>query len=169
MTPEREGILRPGVIAGAIGYATVIAFYAAYNLATGHSVFATADILGRVLLGEPLGGPLAEPAAPIAVYNGLHLVIFLAMGIFASWLVTMAERHPEIWYLVFSLALFALLHVFGAVAAFSAPVLEVVPLWTVLAASLLSAGSMTAWLWACHPRLGDRVRAAGDLENPIRA
>lgn len=164
-----DGILRPGVIAGAIGYATVVAFYAAFNLATGHSVFATADTLGRVLLGEPLGVPLAEPAAPIAVYNGLHLAIFLAMGILASWLVTMAERHPEIWYLVFSLALFALLHVFGAVAAFSAPVLEVVPLWTVLAASLLSAATMTAWLWVTHPRLRERVREAGDLEDPVRS
>ncbi|HUP20983.1 MAG TPA: hypothetical protein VM778_13675 [Gemmatimonadota bacterium] len=29
-----DGILRPGVITGAIGYATVVAFYAAFNLAT---------------------------------------------------------------------------------------------------------------------------------------
>mgnify|MGYP006210749039 CR=1 FL=1 len=60
------------------------------------------------------------------------------------------------------------LAVFGAVAAFAAPVLERVPLWSVLAASLLAAAAMTVWLWSVHPGLAERVRGVGDMENPVR-
>lgn len=155
-----------GLVAGAIGYAAVVIFYVVFNLATGRPLFATAAVLGQTLLGQGLDPASLDPA-PIAVYNGLHLVVFLAVGIAASWLVRESELHPALWYLALSLAVFVFFHVFGAVAAFAAPARETVPLWTVLAASTLSAVAMGGWLWATHPGLASNVQRAGDLEDPL--
>lgn len=166
MRPESARTLAQGLVAGAIGYAVVVAFFAAFNLTTGRPVLATAAVLGRLVLGEvPTAG--AIEAAPVAVYNGLHLVVFLLMGLAAAWLAYESEAHPTLWYVSLSLALFAFIHVFGAVAAFADPVREVVPLWTVLLASVLAAAAMGAYLWRSHPGLADRVRRAGDLEDPL--
>lgn len=155
-------VARDGVLAGAIGYAAVVLFYAALNLLAGRPVWHTADLLGRALLGESAAHP-----APIFVYNGLHLVVFLGLGLAASWLIAEAERHPKLWYLVFSLALFVFLHIFGAVAAFAAPVQEALPTWSILAASLISAAAMGASLWRTHPGLRDVLVDAGEFEDPL--
>lgn len=72
------------------------------------------------------------------------------------------EDHPVLWYPLLFLAIFVFFHLFGAVAAFVAPVGEAIPVWTILAAGL---AAMVWWLWRSHPRLGRRIRSAGDLEN----
>lgn len=155
-------VARDGVLAGAIGYLAIVLFYAALNLLAGRPVWHTADVLGRALLGRSATHP-----APIFVYNGLHLVAFLGLGFAASWLIVETERHPKLWYLVFSLALFVFLHIFGAVAALAAPVQEALPTWSILVASLISAAAMGASLWWTHPGLRDVLAEAGEFEDPL--
>lgn len=168
MTPSSRRTVSLGLVAGAIGYAVVVAFYALWNLAEGRSAFHTADLLGRALLRmgpAPAGGP-PDPA-PIAVFNGLHLVVFLGIGVAAAWLVHTSERHPELWYLLLVFMLVAFFHLFGAVAAFTAPVHAEVPLWSILVASGLATVAMGVFLWRTHPGLAAGVRRAGDLEDPL--
>lgn len=165
MNPERERTLAQGLVAGFLGYLVVVAFYAVFNVATGRPLLLTAELLGRALLGESAIGATGVDPAPIAVYNGLHLVVFLAIGFAAAWLVHETERHPALWYLILFLGVFVFFHLFGAVAAFAAPTREAIPLWTVLAASLLAAVAIGTWLWRTHPGLAHEVRRAGDLED----
>ena len=61
MKAERERVLTEGLIAGFIGYATVIVVYGVVNLATGHSFFYTAALLGNAVLGT--AGPTTDLSA----------------------------------------------------------------------------------------------------------
>lgn len=156
----KERVVRLGLVTGAIGYAVVVVFYAAVNLLAGRAVWHTADLLGRALLGEAATFP-----ATIFVYNGLHLLVFLGLGVAATWLVEETERHPRLWYIVLSLALFVFMHIFGAVAAFAAPVREALPVWSILLASLAAAVAMGAFLWRTHPDLGSEIVRDGEFED----
>lgn len=44
---------------------------------------------------------------------------------------------------------------------------DVVPLWEILAASLLAVTAMAALLWHAYPGIRTRVRAVGDFEDPL--
>lgn len=168
MKDTTRDALTHGLVAGFLGYAVVAVFYLAYDLAVGRAVGTTAELLGQALLGQPIGAGTAIDPAPVAVYNGLHLVVFLVAGIVAGWMVRESEEHPTLWYPLLFLAIFVFFHLFGAVAAFAAPIGAEIPAWTVLVAGLAGVGAMGAWLWGTHPRLGERIRGAGDLEDPIR-
>lgn len=102
------------------------------------------------------------------LYNGLHLIVFLTAGIVAGWMVHQGEEHPVLWYPLLFLAIFVFFHLFGAVAAFAAPVGEAIPVWTVLVAGLAAMAAMVGWLWQSHPLLERRIRSAGDLEDRDR-
>lgn len=156
----KERVVKLGLVTGAIGYAVVVVFYAAVNVLAGRAAWHTADVLGRALLGEAATWP-----ATIFVYNGLHLVVFLVIGLAAAWLVEETERHPGLWYIVLSLALFVFMHIFGAVAAFAAPVREALPLWSILLASLAAAMAMGALLWRTHPALRSEIVRDGEFED----
>lgn len=166
MDTRREKMLAQGVIAGAIGYATVVLYFGLLSLATGHSIFYTPALLGHTLLGT-----LHDPAhvsidpAPILVYNGLHLVVFLIIGIAASWLVFEVERRPQLWYLLLFLVLFVFFHLLGVVLAFVAPAAATLPMWTALGVSLAAVLTMGGYLWLSHPRLGGKIAEVGDFED----
>lgn len=160
----REAVVH-GLVAGFLGYAVVALFYLLYDLAVGRAIGTTAELLGLALLGQPTGSAESIDPGPIAVYNGLHLIVFLTAGIVAGWMVHQGEEHPVLWYPLLFLAIFVFFHLFGAVAAFAAPVGEAIPVWTVLAAGLSAMAAMVGWLWRSHPRLGRRIRSAGDLED----
>lgn len=165
MIPERPRVLTHGLLTGTIGYVVIAAFFALANLAQGRSPFFTAAVLGNALLGEP---STSITVAPIAVYNGFHLVALLVLGTAAAWLAGLVERRPQWWYLLFFLALVVFFHLFGAVASLAAPSGSAVPLWEVLGASLLALVAMSLWLWRAYPDVVARVREVGDFEDPIR-
>jgi len=163
MNPGRQRFLVNGLVAGAIGYAVVVLLFAAVNVVQGRSPLLTAAVLGNALLGQPSS---SIAPGPVAVYNGLHLLVFLALGESAAWLASVVERRPQLWYLLLLLAMFVFFHLFGAVAALAAPE-GVTSLPLVLVAGLLAAAAMGAWLWRAYPGLGERVRAVGDFEDPL--
>lgn len=164
MTSEHQRHLVNGIVVGAIGYAVIVAFFAAANVVQGRSPFFTAAVLGNALLGEP---STSISAAPIAVYNGLHLCAFLLLGAAAAWIAGLVERRPQLWYLLLFLALVVFFHLFGVVAALAVSAGEAVPLSHVLLASLLAVGAMSAWLWRAYPGVVTGVRAVGDFEDPL--
>lgn len=162
MSAAHTRFLVPGLVAGAIGYAVVVAFFTIIDLAQGRSPFFTAAVLGSALLGLP---STTISAAPVAVYNGLHLLVFLALGEAAAWLASVVQRRPQLWYLLLSLAVFTFFHLFGAVAGLAAPG-GAISLPLVLVAGLLAVIAMGAWLWRAYPELGREVRAVGDFDDP---
>lgn len=160
----REGfseLWRRGLVAGAIGYAVVVVIYAGLNAIAGRSVFLTPSLLGESLLGKPVGG--AIEAAPVLIYNGLHLVVFLGLGMAAAWLLLESGRHPKIWYLAFVLLLALFLHAIGFVLWLSAPAGSVIPGWSVVIAGAVAGVAMATYLLFSAPRTMAVLRAA-DLE-----
>lgn len=163
-TPEAEGAGAPwrrGLVAGAVGYGVVVLVFAAFNLLSGKSVFLTPALLGQALMGRPVGE--AIEAGPVLVYNGLHLLVFLALGTAASWFLFEAERHPKIWYPGFVLLLVVFLHAIGIVLWLAAPAESAIPTWSVGVASAVAGIVMATVLLAARPATLAALRRA-DLE-----
>lgn len=97
MEAQRNRILVHGLIAGFAAYASTVVLYAAFNLVTGRSVFATA-----LQLGEALVGTGVPPAGQVIAYNGVHLTVMLLLGLVCAWAVREWELHPVLWYAVFA-------------------------------------------------------------------
>lgn len=165
MPPAKRplGVWGRGLIAGAIGYAVIVAFYVALNLAQSRNVFFTPNALGRSLLGVSGQGEGVDVGL-LLVYNGLHLVVFLALGLAAAWLIRESGRHPKIWYLGLVLALAVFFHLIGIVLTLAAPAGEAVPAWSVVTASATAALAMGVYLLVSQPQILRALRVA-DLES----
>lgn len=157
------GVWRHGLVAGALGYAVIVVFYLALNLLQSRNPFFTPNVLGRSLLGTPVQGEGVDVAA-LLVYNGLHLVVFLALGLAAAWLLLESGRHPKVWYLAFVLLLAVFMHLVGVVVVLAAPAGEAVPAWSVVTASLTAALAMGVYLLMSEPRILEAIRRV-DLEG----
>lgn len=124
-------------------------------------MFLTPSLLGESLLGTPVGG--AIEAAPVLIYNGLHLVVFLGLGLAAAWLLLESERHPKIWYLAFVLLLALFLHAIGFVLWLAAPAATAIPSWSVVFAGAAAGATMAGYLLFSRPQAVEVLRTA-DLE-----
>lgn len=147
-------VLWEGLIAGVIGYAVVVLFFAVLNLIHGRSPFYTAALLGATLFyGLENPADLRVWAGPVLAYNGVHLLVFLILGIIAAWLTSEAERGPAFWYIGIILLLLLALHMSGIVLGFAATLHGALPIRAAAPAGALAGIAMMAYLWAAHPRL----------------
>ena len=165
MKAERERVLTEGLIAGFIGYATIIVVYGLVNLMTGKPFFLTAALLGNAVLGS--AGPGADLGAPgpIIVYNGIHLIAFIGIGLGAAWLISQTELHPAIWYLAFYLFLTVFFVGLVVMRIVAAPVIDQLPWgWPMIWVNLAAVTLMGLYLWKAHPRLWREVTEHGDPE-----
>lgn len=154
MSARTERILISGMYAGLIGYAVVVVVLAGLNLIAGRSPFYTAALFGSTLfygLDDPAALTIA--AGPVLAYNGLHVLIFLGLGLVASWLVTKAEEYPILRYVVLFTLVFIAAHAYGALLLFAQPLLAGDAWWQVGIATLGAAVAMGAYLLWAHPIL----------------
>ncbi len=164
MRPDRERVLTEGLIAGFIGYATVVLVYGFANLIAGRSFFHTAAVLGRAVIGGTPSPDLSAPG-PILAYNGIHLIAFILIGFGAAWLIGQAERHPAIWYVIFYAFLAAFFLSIVVIRIVAAPMIDQLPWgWPVVWVNLAAAVTMGGYLWLAHPRLWREVTEHGDPE-----
>ena len=161
MNPKRRRMLADGLIAGVVGYGTVVVFFALWNLATGRSPVYTAGLLGAALF-DGLRDPalLALEPGMVLAFNGVHMVAFLAFGFFAAWLVYEAELHPEFWYLAFFFFLSAAVLSYAAVLALSSVVGNLLSPWLVVASTMVGALGVAAYLAGSHRALIRAVRTS---------
>jgi hypothetical protein len=159
MRRETRFVLNGGLVAGLIGYGTVIVVMALLNVILGRSPFYTAALFGSALFYD-LGDPAALIVAPgpVLSYNMVHLVAFLALGTGASWLVTLSERNPTAQYFVLVVLIFVAFHVYGALLLFAQPLLGAAAWWEIGAGSLAAAVAMGVYLWLAHPFLRRELR-----------
>ena len=142
-----------GILAGLIGYATVALAVGVLDVVQGRSFFYTAALLGETLfygLKDP--SQLTIWAGPVFAYNGVHLLSFLALGVVASWIVTLSERVPFLWYVGVLVVPLALLPLYGGIALITAR-LEAIPAWEVWIPAALATIAMVLFLVWEHPRL----------------
>lgn len=160
MNEKRKRLLADALVAGVVGYATVVAFFAAVSLAQGRSPFHTAALLGGALFAG-LRDPAAVVLDPgvVLAFNGLHLLAFLLFGLLAAWLVYEAELHPEFWYLAFILFVTAAVVSYGAVLALTVLVGTLVSPWLLVLSTVLGAVAMAGYLAGAHRALLRVIRA----------
>ncbi|MDP3937024.1 MAG: hypothetical protein Q8R92_02680 [Deltaproteobacteria bacterium] len=154
MKTRTEQLITEGLISGAIGYAAVVLFFLILNLFAGRSPFFTAALLGQAFfygLNDP--ADVVVWAGPVIAYNGLHLIIFLALGVLAAWLAALAERGPEFWYISILVFLFIIFHVYGALLLLTEPFRSVFPVWQSFAAGTLASVGMGSFLVWARPEL----------------
>ncbi len=167
MKPANARVVLEGMIAGLIGYAVIALFYGVLGIATGSGVFHAASALGSALFYGARGGDVVAGPGPVFAVNGLHLLVMLALGLGAAWLVGKTERHPAFWYPVFVLFLSAFILNYVAVLVLLTEVAHLVPWWSSALANLLAATGMGAYLWWAHPRLREELRQYDDRAIPM--
>lgn len=167
MRAQTRDTLIGGLWAGVIGYGAVVVVVALLNVLSGRSPFHTAALFGSALFYH-----LRDPAAlivapgPVLAFNMVHMVVFLGLGFFCSWLVSLAERFPTTQYLILVLLLFVAFHVYFAMAFLTRPLLGEVVWWHIGVASLAGAIGMGWYLLAAHPFLRRELRELPMGETP---
>ena len=161
MEPRRARLLQEGLYAGVIGYMTVALATGLVDLLRGHSYFHTAAVLGSALFGA--GAEVAVTPEIVFPYNGVHLLVFLALGFLLAFLVYEIELHAMLWYFVF----FGLLGLFFVslflVVALGETGGSGVPWALVVGMNTLAALAMG---WYLHRRHRDLWRSMRDETDP---
>jgi hypothetical protein len=155
-----------GVATGAIGFATVAAFFLLADPIAGRPVFYTAALLGDALFfGVSDPAAVTVSPAPVIAYNAAHLLVFLAIGALAAGLASAASRHPHLWFLAIHLLLLVTAHAAGVVLALSGSLGEAISVWTVIGATAAAVVTMTAYLLWVNPPLRHEMRGR-EYEEP---
>lgn len=145
--------MREGIVAGFLGAAVVAVFYFGVDLARGIPLL-TPSVLGEVLVfHRPEVALTAADGSAVAVYTGVHLLLFVAFGLVLTALATRAETSSVARYAVLQLFIVFELFFFGLLAIASETTRGLFPLWSVLTANTVAALVMGSWIWRHHPRL----------------
>lgn len=154
--------LQDGLVVGLIAYAAVAVFYGAFDLLAARGSLYTVDLLGKAVfrgLRDPavLQFPMQPDLASIFLYNGLHLVLSLAIGVIVTALVDHAESHPERSRLIVTAIVggFVLTVAFVSVATES--LRPLLPLWSIVFANVCATLLAGLWLLRRRPGLGRRL------------
>lgn len=161
MTTRARAILADGLLAGFIGYVTIVLVISLADMAQGRPPFHTAGMLGTLLFYD-VDDPtvLLKPwPGPVLAFNGAHLLVMLLFGTFLAWLVSLAERGPDLWYVAVVALLFVLLHAVGLSLWLPDAVAGGVSPWTVAGATAFALVTMGAFLWWTHPALRATLHA----------
>jgi hypothetical protein len=149
---RQHSTVREGVIAGLLGAVGIAVWFFIIDLASGRPLY-TPNLLGRSL--TTLFGPDISRDSMfmhVALYTVFHFGVFIVIGIFVAYLVHRADSNPAI--LAGFLMLFVAFEIgwYGLTALFS-EVWGNFAWWQVMAANLIAAVLMGAYLWRLHPQL----------------
>ena len=150
-------ILVQGMTAGLIGFVTVALMFAVVNVSIGRSPFYTSALLGAALFyGASDPAQVAVTPATVLAYSGLHLLVFLAFGVVAAALSSMADRGKQLWYVALFFFIFLAFHLEGAVQLFAAPMRPVLSDGAIWSAGIAGAVAMIGYLLWQHPKIRAR-------------
>lgn len=159
-------VLYHGLLAALAGYATIVILFAAINLIQGRSVFYTAALFGSAMfygLEDP--SDLVITWTAILNYNMFHALVFVVLGLLASWLVTFTEKYPVVWLLAVFAVVFVGVHIYTFMVLFTEPLLGTVAWWQIGLASLAAAGVMGLVLLKLHPILRTEIEEIAESEQ----
>jgi hypothetical protein len=159
-------IMREGIIAGALGAATVALWFLALDLVQGRLWFTPAALGSALFLGAGSATEVQHTPTVIAAYTAVHLAGFIGVGLLAAALVRGAERHPPV--ILGAALLFVTMEAFiiGLIAIVAVWLFDVIAWWTIAAANIVAALAMGVYLWRSNPRLRAELGRHHDLEDP---
>lgn len=161
----RRDVMVEGLIAGLIGYGAVVVIIAVLDLVGGRALFQTPSLLGQILIGgfgDPTPGVVE--AGPVMAYNGLHMLVFLAVGMAAAWIVHEVELHPIIWYGAFFAVMTIVLVSFMVLSFVGQANADLLDRWPLIGANALAAVAIGLYMHRAHPALANMVREHADPE-----
>jgi hypothetical protein len=145
-------VAKDGILSGAIGALMVAVWFLILDSIAGRPLY-TPSLLGKVLFGVPnaMQDPAIVPSVA-AVYTGMHLAVFVVVGIVAAYIVAAVEHMPSMRVLFFFF--FVILE--GAFFVYDLlegdELIGKLGVTTVVIANLLAAGGMSAYFVWRHPR-----------------
>jgi len=152
--PKVFATAKQGLIAGLIGFATVAVLMFIVDLAAGRPPFYSAAVLGSALFGAaPNPTNVTVAAATVLGYSVVHLVVFLAFGLIAAALASLADRGRHLWFIGLFFFIFVCFHMFGAVQALAAPMRAALPEAMLWGAGIAAAVMIALYLLRAHPRI----------------
>lgn len=162
-------MLLDGLFTGIIGGLAVALWFLVLDLAAGRPLY-TPALLGSVLLhgAGALEGPIAIAPLEVAAYTGFHTVAFTVVGVAFSYLMTLFDRFPIMFFVLLVLFLCLMVGFFALDVALGAQLTGKLQAWTVVVANLLAAAGMAFYQWKRHPRALARVEKLWEDEGPGR-
>lgn len=158
---DRSRLGYDGLFAGFIGYAAVAVTILLIDLLAGRPAFYTPAMLGHVLLGISFPEAEITPAA-VFVYNGVHLLVFLAIGYLVALVVAEVDLHPMLWYVGFFVMIGFVFAGVVVVSMLAGPASNRLPWAAILVANLVAVVSMGFYLTRSHPQLLKKVLSGED-------
>ena len=163
--------IRDGLIVGIIGYASVAAFYAAFDVLAARGALYTVDLLGKAVfrgLRDPavLGLPMQLDVTAIAWYSGLHLLVSLAIGLVVTGLVEYSDRRPSQARIVLFAIMAGFVVTIVAVGVLTNPIRPLLPWWSIAVANVLAVLVAGAYLVRRRPGTWGRLSRARSSSDP---
>ncbi len=135
--------MREGILVGLTAFATVAAFYAAFDLLAQRGALYTVHALGVAItqgaaeVPDP-GSGVAAAFAPVAIYSALHLAVSLAAGVLVCRLVHEGELMPMQAQIALLFVIAGFAGTIGVIGWLTASLRDVLPWWSIIAANALA-------------------------------
>jgi hypothetical protein len=154
--------IRDGIVVGLIGYAAVAVFYSVFDQLAARAPFYTVDLLGRAVfrgLRDPgvLFFPIDRDWTAIFLYNALHLVVAVAIGLIVTSLIASAEQHPSRRPMVWSVIIAGFVVTIAVIGLLTTPMRPVLPWWSIVVANTLAVLLAGTYLLRKRPGLWRRL------------
>ena len=145
-------VLLDGLFTGMIGALAVAVWFLVLDLVAGRPLY-TPALLGTVLLhgSHAAAQDIAIAPVEIAAYTAFHFVAFLVVGVALSYLMTLFERFPIMFFVILVLFLSLQVGFFFLNLALGAELLGKLPAWSVVVGNVLAAIGMAWYQWRRHP------------------
>jgi hypothetical protein len=144
-------VVLDGLFTGMIGALIVALWFLVLDALAGRPLY-TPALLGTLLLH---GGEAARQVtiAPleIAAYTAFHFVAFLIVGLLFSWMMSLFDRFPIMFFVLLVLFLCLQVGFFVLNVALRAELLGTLRPWTVVVGNVLAAAGMAFYQWRRHP------------------
>ncbi len=152
---EKANLYVEGMIAGIIGASVIALWFLVLDVMQGRP-FHTPTVLGTALFAAKdaiSSGEHLHPFRATLMYTWVHGLVFVAVGVIASWLLGVVERKPDLGFGVLLLFVFFEIFFIASTFIFAEPILGILAWPSVLFGNLLAAGGMAGYLWYRHRSL----------------
>ena len=154
MRPSTAHVLATGVVAGAIGFATVSLGFLLLDLGSGRGFGFTPSLLAAALFqGLTRTCDVHATASAVLGYSALYLLVFVTLGWLAAWLFSVTAARPWFWMGALLFFIIVAFHLYGAVLGVLAPVQGCFSLYYVLGVTVVAAAAMLWYLLKEHRSL----------------
>jgi hypothetical protein len=158
MERASTGTTRNGLVVGFIAYAAVAVFYSAFDVLASRGPLYTVNSLGRALFRGvrdtgALGGPVQIDLPAVLLYNGIHLLVAVIIGLVVVWLVDRAVQHPPHAALMMAVIVAGFVATIFAVGWLTEGIRPVLPWWSIVLANTFAVLAAVVYLRRRRPGL----------------